>query len=237
MSKKILYFMLALCFSILAFASCGEKTKEDGDAANQGQTDEESPGENEPGETIDPGFSDELPELNFGGKTFTFLVDSDPAFRHLYDVNVEAEIGEIVNDTIYKRNRTVEERLGIIIEDAKDSNANAQKTITNQVAAGDTTYTGVWLLVDRFFSASLAGPFANLHTVPNLNLDKKYWDPNAVSDMTISGKLYGMTGDITTATHMFTHLLLYNKSLGTDYGFPNLYNLVREGKWTFDKFE
>jgi len=69
-----------------------------------------------------------------------------------------------------------------------------------------------------------------------VNLEKRYWDPNAVSDMTISGKLFGMTGDITTATHMFTHLLMYNKQLAADYGFPNFYNIVREGKWTFDAF-
>ena len=237
MAKRILYFLLALFMSGMMFfsASCGETADSD-DAKNQKEEQgEEASGEDALKEAIDPGFADELPALDFGGQTFKFLVDSDPAFRHLYDVNVEKEIGEIVNDTVYKRNRTVEERLNILIEDVEDT--SAQKTISNSVAAGDATYTGVWLLVDRFFSASLKGPFVNLLGAPHLNLGKKYWDPNAVSDMTISGKLYGMTGDITTATNMFTHLLLYNKTLGADYGFPNLYNLVREGKWTFDKFE
>jgi ABC-type glycerol-3-phosphate transport system substrate-binding protein len=72
--------------------------------------------------------------------------------------------------------------------------------------------------------------------VPYLDLDKKYWDQNAVSDMTINGKLYGMTGDITTATHSFTHMFMYNKQLALEYGLPNMYNMVREGKWTFDAF-
>ncbi|MCL2814342.1 MAG: extracellular solute-binding protein [Oscillospiraceae bacterium] len=236
MHKKMIYLLVALCFAAAAVlaVSCGGETK-DGSPVGEKQPDDEKISDGDASrDAVDPAFADELPALDFGGKTFNFLVDSDPAFRHLYDVNVEGEIGEIVNDTIYKRNRTVEERLNIKIEDVESS--GAQKTITNAVASGDTTYTGVWLLVDRFFSASLAGPFANLYNVPHLDLGKKYWDPNAVGDMTISGKLYGMTGDITTATNMFTHLLLYNKSLGADYGFPNLYNLVREGKWTFDKF-
>jgi len=234
MAKKIYCLFLALCFILTVFSSCSikdpdktEQLQATGDGGN-------TPDEETPGDTDDPGFRDELPELNFNEKVFMFLVEPEPAFNRLYDVNVEKEIGEIVTDTIYRRNRAVEERLNIVIKDVQDQ--NAPKTITNTVAAGDSTYTGVWIKVDNFFPISLNGPFANLHNVPYLNLDKKYWDLNAVSDMTISGKLYGMTGDITTATHSFTHLFMYNKALAADYGFPNLYNIVREGKWTFDAF-
>ena len=228
--KKIAIFIL---LTVITLSSCGSG----GEAGNPDQNQpEKSEAEAVYAEEAagDPGFRDELPELNFGDKVFTFLVDPDPAFRHFYDVNVEGDIGEIVNDTVYKRNRDVEERLGIIIKDKED--AAAPKTINNMVASGDTAYNGVWLKVDNFFSVSLGGAFANLHNIPHVNLEKKYWDQNAVNDMTISGKLYGMTGDITTATHMFTHLLMFNKQLAADYGFPNFYNTVREGKWTFDAF-
>jgi len=235
MAKKIFYLILFVCFIFAVLFSCSNSNNTEFDKKEQNQPAmNEEPAQESTVEIVDSEFKDELPELNFNGKTFTFLVDADPAFRHLYDVNVDSEIGEIVNDTIYLRNRVVEERLGIVIKDFED--LNAQKTISNAAAAGDTDYNGVWLKVDNFFPVSLKGPFVNLHNIPYLNLEKKYWDPNAVSDMTVSGKLYGITGDITTATHMFTHLLLYNKVLAVDYGLPNLYNIVREGKWTFDIF-
>jgi len=236
MAKKILCLIPALCFALIISASCGgsggepEKPNSVQSTGNENET----PIEEIPGDTIDPGFIDELPEFNFNEKVFTFLVDPDPAFNRLYDVNVESQIGEIVNDTIYLRNRAVEERLGIVIKDVQDG--SAPKSINNSVAAGDTIYNGVWLRVDNFFSESLKGLFLNLHNAPHLNLEKKYWDRNAVNDMTVSGKLYGMTGDITTATHSFTHLLMFNKQLAAEYGYPNMYNMVREGKWTFDAF-
>ena len=234
MAKKIFYSFLALCLvlALPAFVSCGGEGKgADQNESAKAAGDDVAPGEETSG---DPGFVDELPELNYGGKVFKFLVEPEPAFNRLYDVNVESEIGEVVVDAVYRRNRVVEERLDIIIEDVKDQ--NAMKTIKTSVAAGSAEYTGVWLKVDNFFPTSLGGPFANLHSVPHLDLGKKYWDQNAVSDMTISGKLYGMTGDISTATHSFTHLFMFNKQLAADYGLPNLYNIVREGKWTFEAF-
>jgi len=233
MSKKMFILFSALCVVFAVSVSCGGDKGEADASTPTAAGNDISDGEN-PGGAEDPGFCDELPAMNFGGRVFTFLVEAEPAFRHLYDVNVEKETGDIVVDTVYRRNRAVEERLGIVIKDVQDQ--GAARKIENAVAAGETAYSGVWLKVDNFFPTSLKGPFANLHTVPHINFEKKYWDPNAVGDMTISGKLYGMTGDITTATHMFTNLLLYNKALALEYGLPNLYNLVREGKWTFDKF-
>ena len=232
MSKKIFILLLVVSLVVVLFISCDNKeanTKEQSTPIGDEVLVEETPED-----TGDPGFKDELPDLNFKGQTFTFLVNPDPAFRHFYDVNVEEDIGELINDTIYRRNRAVEERIGIIIKDVQDNNAS--KTIGNVIASGGTEYNGVWLRVDDFFTSSLKGIFANLHNVPHLNLEKKYWDLNAVNDMTISGKLYGITGDITTTTHSFTHLILFNKALAADYELPNMYNMVREGKWTFDAF-
>ena len=231
MPKKILGFVLLFCFIFAAPVSCAGEADKQSQVSPDGQETQKE----YPSEKGDPEFADDLPDLNFKGKEFKFLVEAEPAFRHLYDVNVETENGDIVIDTIYRRNRTVEELLGVSIKDAKDQ--NAARKIENSVAAGETEYSGVWLKVDNFFPTSLSGSFLNLHNVPYLDFEKKYWDQNAVSDMTISGKLYGMTGDITTATHMFTNLLLYNKSIAADYGLPNLYNIVREGKWTFDVFD
>ena len=234
MERKLCYLLVMLCIVLMVFSSCGSdnETKSEEQSASVG---DESLSEETTENTEDLNFKDDLPALNFDGKVFTLLVEPDPSFRHFYDVNVEGEIGEIVNDTVYRRNRVIEERLGIVIKDVQDN--NAPRTIVTSTTAGDTNYNGVWLKVDNFFSTSLQGVFTNLHNVPHLNLEKKYWDPNAVSDMTISGKLYGITGDITTATHMFTHLLMYNKDLAAEHGFPNLYDIVREGKWTYDLFD
>ena len=231
MLRRVLaVLVLALAFG--AVAACGGGLEGGGEEA---RVQDDMPGglpAGGEGEAADPRFADGLPELDFNGQVFTFLVQTEPAFRHLNDVNVEELTGDVVLDSVYNRNRAVEERLGVVITD--EQNNDAPRIIANSVAAGEARYNGVWLVVHSFFNESLRGSFLNLHNVPHLDLEKLYWDQNAVGDMTIQGRLHGVTGDITTATHQFTHLLMYNLGLGEAHGFPDLYQAVRDGAWTFD---
>ncbi len=48
-------------------------------------------------ETADINFTADLPAVNYGGKIFTFLVQDDPSFRHLYDVNTNEVNGDNIN--------------------------------------------------------------------------------------------------------------------------------------------
>ena len=221
---------LFLClFIIFGILSCAEGETKSGNTGDQTTAQESE-------ETQNMDFVAEIPEENFNGATFTFLVMDDPCFRHLYDVDIEEMDGDAINDAIFNRNRFVEERLGVEIKAVKGG-GNADKQIATNISTGDNAYQASWLKVDNFFSQAMRGSFYDLNATPHINLDKLYWDQNVVRDFTIGGKLYGIMGDMSTSVSIFTHLFGVNKKIAENYNISvdDMYQTVRDGKWTIDK--
>ncbi len=77
----------------------------------------------------------------------------------------------------------------------------------------------------------------DLNTVPGINLKDAWWDQNAVADLSIGGKNYFTCGDINTFDDQGTWVILFNKSLKEKQNIEeDFYQLVRDNKWTYDKF-
>lgn len=59
----------------------------------------------------------ELPERNFDGKDFRIICwfRGEGHIHNFFEYDAEEQNGELLNDTIYSRNRAVEERFGINI--------------------------------------------------------------------------------------------------------------------------
>ena len=76
--------------------------------------------------TDDPAYTADLPELTFPGQTFTFLVQHDPCFRHLYDVDAEEDSSDIVISSVYRRNAAIKDKYGVTITAVKDGAAPAK---------------------------------------------------------------------------------------------------------------
>ena len=236
---KKLYCMIAIiCIGgllLYSSASCEQNVSKD----NENTEKNEMVQEDEPllpeETTININFTDELSEFDFDGHEFSILAFPDVGFRHFYDVNSEEETGEILADTVYRRNRVVEDRLNVTIKDIPMNEGSVYTTLRNTVSAGDLTYDVAWLSVGSAFQAAQTGLLHNMYDVPNINLSKHYWDQDAVKSFTINNQVYSILGDISTSASMFTHLLAFNKKVAQDAGLDNLYQLVLDGKWTFDK--
>ena len=187
--------------------------------------------------TDDPAYTADLPELTFPGQTFTFLVQHDPCFRHLYDVDAEEDSSDIVISSVYRRNAAIKDKYGVTLTSVKDGNAPAMAKTAFKANAD--TYNAVWLKVDDFFSLSIEGAFHNYGgDVPYVDTSKSYWDQGVVNDFTYGGKLYGLMGDISTSVSIFTHLLVVDSVLAAklDVDVRELYKTVSEGNWTLDRF-
>ena len=226
----IMVFIGICCILMYSLAACSKDVSTN-TAGNEIEKEEEEISQTEP--TININFTDELPEFNFNEDEFTILAFKGGSFRHFYDVNTDEENGEILNDMVYRRNREVEERLNIKIKDV--TSGDPFNGLRRVVSAGDTTYDAAWLSVGDAFRAAQGGLFQNIYDVPHINTAKHYWDQDAVKSFTINNKLYGLLGDISTSASMFTHLLAFNKRVAQEAGLDNLYQLVLDGKWTFDK--
>ena len=158
------------------------------------------------------------------------------------------------------RNSTVQSRLGVRLEfDATAGNSVNTANFVNRVDAACKSGLYEFDLVATY--SRTAGALAarslliDLNTigqsylsVNNTGDDQKPWWPKTLADdMSIGGRLYLLSGDISIGTIDKMHCLYFNKDLadirlaqeasaaGASSGSALLYQLVRDGTWTVDK--
>ena len=181
---------------------------------------------------------DDLPEdLDFGGATSHIFGWEGAANIEFF---VEEADGDVVNDAIYARNRTVEERLNL--------------TLTYTMIPGDNSNRGTWTKTVQ--QSTLAGDGANdivagysmcgatlankrltidLMELDYLNFDKPWWPDSLIKEATCGDNLYFCSGDISTNMIYYLYATYFNKTLAQNYDVENPYELVRAGQWTLDK--
>ena len=253
MSKKILALAISLIMiiSVLMFAaSCNpgtsteittQKRDETTTAAShetEKQTDtqtEEVTTEEVTTELVLTGY-EKLPEyedVDFGGQTFliaSYKYD-DADWANATEFWVEGITNDAVNDAVYDRNRVIQELYNCKIEvddGGWDNGFNAS------VASGDGKY-----ILGSCASYSLNGisKSGNYYNVLKLNVDwtKDYWDQNYILDSSTDGKLFAIVGDWSIHTMSATWIMFYNKDVyESKFSDTDIYQLVREKKWTMD---
>lgn len=220
--KKILCCMLSLLLVLPIIASC---------------TDKKDPG-NTSAVTGDP--NDVSPEELYGkydlqGQEFVLLIEGrETAYNEFYADPDEGE-GDVINDAIYQRYMRVQDLLNCTVEvlDTEDR-YGIGTTLRDSITAGTSDYDAALLgySLPTVFSDQY---LCDLNTIPTMNLDREWWDQNAINDFTINNHLYVATGDISYVNLQGSMIIYYNKQIASDYKLPNLYDLVRNRQWTMDK--
>lgn len=237
MKTRHFHSLLSLVTASLLLAACGSSDPGTAPATDTAEQNAPAAADTAVTETtVDPRYADAIGSHDFGGEDFHFLLcgDGDPYNWSEIDVLSEGETGETINDGIYARNLALEERLNIKITGLFDMNATT--TLTKTVSAGDDAYDAAWLRLDAAGPAAQTGAVYDWHDVPQVDLTKAYWDQSIIRDLSIGGKVYYLTGDISTIDNQATWIMMFNKNMVNEYDMEDPYTLVRDGKWTLDKF-
>lgn len=179
-----------------------------------------------------------LPEINYEGETVRFLVEGD--YMDTYksvEVMPHESSYETLNGSILDRNNLVEERFGVKIEEYRTSSSTEMSnTLTENATAGISEYDVVMPYVPAAAKAAQQGYFVDLASLKGLiNKEMPYYDQGCVQGLSIGGKNYFLTGDMTLLASDVTHVLLFNKDVVIDHNLESPYDLVNSGKWTIDK--
>lgn len=176
-------------------------------------------------------------DINFNNEVVTILYWSDVEKQEYFADNAT---GEPINDAIYTRNRTVEERLGVKLNyiDTPGNYSNQEKYVS-QAEAGILAGTHEY---DIFSSYSMTiGTLAyrrlliNVLDYPVIDLEQPWWPDSLISEATINNKLYFVSGDISTMMLHMMYGTFFNKDILTKYGLEDPYELVQNGTWTLNK--
>ena len=184
-----------------------------------------------------------LPEdYNLGGEKITILYGQNV----MHDVGVENEVtygigdfeqGDIIADAVYRRTKIAEERLGCeIVSPMVDWDDGTNKAMKENALSGDSAYNAVIARVYTLGNMIKSGYLADLRSISSLNLDNSWWDRNVNTGCNIMGRQYIATGDINYYDDYSITCMAFNKNRFDDRGIVYPYDLVRDGKWTFDEF-
>ena len=235
--KKLLLLATVLIL-IISLAACGDKTgannqnSENKAGADNGQNDDAD--NNAAPVVIEP----ELPDIQFNGYKFRLINTKPDAVTWLLtQITSGEETGDVFNDAVYRRNRIIEDRYGIeMVEIVANDPGDAKNKGQKSAKSGSDDYDLIFAYIGDSMGMAQSGLLLEANSIPYMDLSKPWWDKDVVNDLSICGKLFGVAGDLCFAHYSAVMPMFFNKKMLSDLGLENPYQLVRDGKWTLDKF-
>ena len=238
MRKKLtsLLLCLAMCAgSVLMLAACADD-KDNTTTAPTGVTDPKVE------MTVE-----QLPQVDMDGAVINFAIaETDGDGFHLRSIKPDDEESEdTVDMAVLARNAKIQQYFNCEIDVAHYENNSLNAAIGAQLTAGEEGYD---ILAARQYDdvqLALRGVVYDLNMLtvdyPDaagyLNMDADYWAKSYNDALQIGTGRYWITGDLCLRYSggyycYFVNHTLYNEKLAEKYG--NVYDLVRDGKWSLD---
>ena len=210
---RLLSLMLAIALLPLALIACNETTTDTDD-------------------TVDSNSPIEIKEY---GETFNYLVMND-IFPYEYFYAEELLYNEM-NDSVYERQRNIENNIGITITAKKHTDfLSYAEDFKTSISSGDNTYQ-LCLTHATHGVATLAtsGYLFNFADFESVDLNQKYWNKSLMSSVKYKDKYLLGYGDMCLAS---VYTVAFNKTLlqkhcGKILGDDTIYSLVEDNRWTF----
>ena len=243
--KRILSVILVVVLTLALLCAC-QPSNETSKDVSSGDVDVST----ETSASGNTGYVSGLPsDLKFDNQEFVILsgytfeiTSSTMAF---FGGSDEYELeSNVVNDASIERINIVEERLGVdIIEKmTKDSQAGggASSSYYNEVLDANNAGTSEFHMTTgslyNMGYLTTQGCLTDLTTLKYLNnLEGEWWSQKFNEDVSIEGSIYYAVGDISFGHINCIYLLFYNKNVQKDNDIPDLYSLVDNNQWTYDK--
>jgi len=178
---------------------------------------------------------DNLPDTDMNG--YQFRVWSRERGDFVADVAFDGEeTGEVVEDAIYARNRTVEERFNCeLVQRIIPDDIGTSAEVVKAISSGEDTHDVALGQVTIFPKLCTDGYFLDWYEdLPHVNLESPWYIGNAAEALSVAGHAYSMIGEFNLDVLRFTYCMYYNKNIAANYDLENIYTVVSEGRWTYD---
>ena len=239
MTKRIFVLVLAVLMVALTAVSCGNTTPAVTDA----------PATNDPAVTtapvtdapvVDPNklsLEEKFGKKSYDGAAILIITGGDTNWWVNYDVWGPEDSGEILAEALYQRNTEIEDTFDVVIMHEQQTHTNAFNAIQKDVRTGDNNYDAYFNNGTQLSKLVTNGIPTNLNDIDGFNFDDPWWS-KTVNDTLNWGnenRLFAM-GDMNVMAWKTTACVMYNYTLGKKEGVEDCFELVRQGKWTMDKW-
>ncbi|MBQ7698713.1 MAG: carbohydrate ABC transporter substrate-binding protein [Clostridia bacterium] len=235
--KKALCILFVLLFVAGAFASCTEVNEDTAATVTEADTTAETAATTEEAELtnadIAKEYLDKLPQTKYN-RTFNVLCMAGVGNSEK-EIWAEEASSEPIQDAVFNRNAAMYDTFGVTI--TVNPVASVSTTAQNDIKSNAKSYDLIMANGPDTGALAQNGYLYNfLDLKEYMNLEKEWWDPGTLRDCAINGKVYFMNGDINILDNDVTWIMLFNKKMIADNDLEEPYQLVRDGKWTLDKF-
>ncbi len=183
-----------------------------------------------------------LEAVDYDGKQINFLtfaLSDNKLLKTANDISGDST-GDPVQRAVYERNVTMQEKYNITINYVESGGGNlgpvgeAEKHCTS--GTGEIDYVLAGSLAN--FMCGIRGYTVSAQSIPHIQLDKEWWYDDFMDETRISGKNFFIMGDFAYTTWSNSSATNFNEDLARTWKIDpeEIYDLVRDGKWTFEKF-
>lgn len=239
--KKIFALILAAVLAMSMLVACTPDEPKETTPPAGGES--STPGASDPEETPEETEGHGIPELNYDDAEINIACWASP--QPEFDVEPEDGAGDPVINAVYQRNLYTEQLLGVDLvftEFSTDSDiegttgikayAEALKNATSDPSVSYDIIASYSRAAAQCFVEGLIQP---LDLYDYIDLSKEWWPKNIQDEFSMNGRLYFVSGDISTNMLNYMYGVFYNKTITDDYGYGSLTDLVKNNEWTLDK--
>ncbi len=177
--------------------------------------------------------SDDLPEKDFKGKTLR-VVALYPG--EIYTPEENRNQGNLMADANFARNQAVENRFNAKIEVVYTGNyVEVADYAAKTVLAGSDEFDLLIGQVLQTANTVSKNIFLNWYEIENVDFAKPWWFSSTANELTYNGKAILAISHLNSTAVGGAYCYFFNKALATSYEMGDLYGLVLDGKWTYDK--
>lgn len=223
-------FPILLFIIIILLSACGENSETPLDTTND-IIESDSP------QTVTEIIEDKpnIEKQDYNGRVFNLYYINWSLYRDYYFA--DSLNGDIINDAAYERLQKVEEHLNIDINTIPateaDGAAEQYNNLQKSVMAGDSTYDLLLTHNSSNMEAFVGNRLVyNWQDIESIEMTKSYWNQSVFDNMTIAGMTPFASNDFVLPD---VNTIFFNARLSEDLNQENLYDLVLNGNWTWDK--
>lgn len=224
--RTMLPAALLLCTLISCGADAGADTQVQTGADTAASTDA----------VTEAGFVYEYPELDLGAAEFTIL-NSTTTWGFYTTFDLEEQTGDTLDDTIFQRNRKVEEAFNVTLVGVDKDIGEAAGELRKTVNSGEDVYQSALISLGSIAPLVQEQMLMNLRDCDAFRVDEEWWDQEILRTYNIGGNdiVWFAASELSLTGLECTVVPFFNERILNNLDLESPYDLVRNGTWTFDK--
>ena len=188
--------------------------------------------ETEVKETLD------IPDTRYDGTDLVFLTrdESEWSTTEIF-AEKDSIKDDVISDAVYTRNDMILQNYGVTVKEYKVNTGEVPSIVQREVQATSGDFKAITTNVNNSAGMTTNALIWNLNSEETSSIDfsKSWWDKKLVDGFTMNDMVFFATGDLLTLDNDATFVMMFNKTIATECQLPNLYEMVDNYEWTFDK--